>query len=114
MASSLDGIVFNPKKRLLTAPYLKIENIKNEYYGITMLGLFYKFKNNFKNYELRKKWLLDSKTTHSDLMVDKNILYLVYTRIGDKPESILYWAININLNNWNDWKAGSEKNTINP
>ena len=61
MASSLDGIVFNPKKRLLTAPYLKIENIKNEYYGITMLGLFYKFKNNFKNYEARKNGYLTLK-----------------------------------------------------
>ena len=96
MASCLDGIVFKPNKRLLTASYLKIDNIKNEYYGIIIPGLFYKFKNNFESNQTRKKWLLDSKTRHSDLMVDKNILYLVYTRIGDKLESILYRVININ------------------
>ena len=59
-------------------------------------GYFINLKITLKVIKPEKKWLLDSKTRHSDLMVDKNILYLVYTRIGDKLESILYRVININ------------------
>ena len=64
--------------------------------GLTFQGYFINLKITLKVIKPEKKWLLDSKTRHSDLMVDKNILYLVYTRIGDKLESILYRVININ------------------
>lgn len=64
--------------------------------GLPFQGYFINLKITLKVIKPEKKWLLDSKTRHSDLMVDKNILYLVYTRIGDKLESILYRVININ------------------
>jgi hypothetical protein len=64
--------------------------------GLTFQGYFINLKITLKVIKPEKKWLLDSKTRDSDLMVDKNILYLVYTRIGDKLESILYRVININ------------------
>lgn len=64
--------------------------------GLSFQGYFINLKITLKVIKPEKKWLLDSKTRHSGLMVDKNILYLVYTRIGDKLESILYRVININ------------------
>ncbi|MGY8946493.1 MAG: hypothetical protein ACKVJS_05505 [Flavobacteriales bacterium] len=114
MASSKNGIIFDTINKSLTAPYLKIEKVKNQYYGIAMPDLFYRLTGNFESYETREKWLLDSKTRHSDLMVDKNILYLIYTRIGNKPESILYRKIDIDSKDWNDWKAGPEKKLLVP
>jgi hypothetical protein len=33
---------------------------------------------------------------------------LIYSRIGDKPEKLVYRKVNIENSGWNSWQAGPE------
>jgi hypothetical protein len=56
----------------------------------------------------QKKWMLDADTKHACLMIQENILYLIYSRIGGTTERLLYRKVDLSINDWNKWVAGPE------
>ena len=73
-----------------------------------MSGFFYKFSKNLKKYETRKRLILETKVRYPSLLIQENILYLIYSSVGDLPEKIVYRKINLDNSDWNKWKAGPE------
>ena len=73
-----------------------------------MSGFFYKFSKNLKKYETRKRLILETKVRYPSLLIQKNILYLIYSSVGDIPEKIVFRKINLDNSDWNKWKAGPE------
>lgn len=73
-----------------------------------MSGFFYKFSKNLKKYETRKRLILETKVRYPSLLIQENILYLIYSSVGDIPEKIVYRKINLDNSDWNKWKAGPE------
>ena len=73
-----------------------------------MSGFFYKFSKNLKKYETRKRLILETKVRHPSLLIQENILYLIYSSVGDLPEKIVYRKITLDNSDWNKWKAGPE------
>ena len=52
--------------------------------------------------------MLDADTKHACLMIQENILYLIYSRIGGTTERLLYRKVDLSINDWNKWVAGPE------
>ena len=73
-----------------------------------MSGFFYKFSKNLKKYETRKRLILETKVRYPSLLIQENILYLIYSSVGDLPEKIVYRKIPLDNSDWNKWKAGPE------
>ena len=73
-----------------------------------MSGFFYKFSKNLKKYETRKRLILETKVRYPSLLIQENILYLIYSSVGDIPEKIVCRKINLDNSDWNKWKAGPE------
>lgn len=73
-----------------------------------MSGFFYKFSKNLKKYETRKRLILETKVRYPSLLIQENILYLIYSSVGDLPEKIVYRKITLDNSDWNKWKAGPE------
>ena len=73
-----------------------------------MSGFFYKFSKNLKKYETRKRLILETKVRYPSLLIQENILYLIYSSVGDIPEKIVFRKINLDNSDWNKWKAGPE------
>lgn len=73
-----------------------------------MSGFFYKFSKNLKKYETRKRLILETKVRYPSLLIQENILYLIYSSVGNLPEKIVYRKISLDNSDWNKWKAGPE------
>ncbi len=114
VALSKDGLQFEPVSGYIGAPYLRVFSKENYTYALGMPGFLYRSTNGLDNFEVRKRWLCGTDVRHSGLLQEENMVYIFYSRVGDKPERILYSQMDISSDDWNDWKMGPSKELLRP
>ena len=114
VALSSNGIDFTAQDGLIGAPYLRVFEYRDYYYGFAMPGFMYRSEDGIDNWELRNRWFFDTDTRHSGVHVVGNMLYVFYSRVGDSPERILYTTVDMKSDDWNDWTIGESYELLQP
>ena len=83
-------------------------------YTLGMPGFLYRSITGLDNFEVRKKWLFEIEVRHTGLLQEGDMLYIIYSRVGDIPERILYSQVDISSNDWEAWKATPPKELLRP
>ncbi|MDX2305669.1 MAG: hypothetical protein NW226_22875 [Microscillaceae bacterium] len=106
-AISNDGIHFTADTTILGESYFKVFEWKGTHYAIARAGQFYKSTdrglsfeegpNPFDKLQTEKNYL-----RHAAIHIQGDDLWIFYSKIGDKPESILLSKIKWTPN-WNEW-----------
>jgi hypothetical protein len=116
-ATSKNGIDFQPEKEILGDSYFRVFKWNHAYYAIAKTGILYRSKNGMSNFEKGPNPFLSiqnpSKLRHAAVLIQNNILYVFYSRIGDMPERILVSTIHLN-NDWNAWVATEPTTVLEP
>jgi hypothetical protein len=105
VAVSQDGLHFNPQAGFIGTSYMRVFELRNKTYGLTMPGFLYRSNDGLTNFEVRKQWLFDTDVRHSGIWLKDEVLYIFFSRVGDTPEQILYTKMNVSSDDWDLWKA---------
>lgn len=115
LATSENGIKFDRMKQQLAPFYLRIFHYNGYFYGIVkngnIDGMVVRSKSGITIFE-RGPHLLPN-WRHCGLLVKDNMLYVVFTIVGDSPERIYISCIQLDLD-WNNWKLGKIQELIRP
>jgi hypothetical protein len=103
VATSSDGLHFQARPELLTAPYLRVFEHRGSYLGLAMPGLLYRSADGLSGFRVRDRPLFAPNTRHAAVWARKDALYVFYTRVGDAPERILCSTIDVTSPDWNEW-----------
>ena len=108
VAVSKDGIHFEASSEVLGNSYFRIFQWHDHFYAMARLGQLYRSRDGMKNFEMGPnpfdRLFSRSRVRHVAVFVKNEILYIFYSRIGDKPECILLSTIKLNTE-WSKWKA---------
>jgi hypothetical protein len=126
LALSKDGIHFD---RIIDRPlapfYMRVFYYSDYMYGIVKGGGLWKSKTGLDEFELvtnlfnplmkEEVWHNHSGAVrHVGLYLDKHILHIFFSKIGDKPERILHTSIDLNNGHDKDWKVGKNTEIVKP
>jgi hypothetical protein len=114
VATSEDGLHFQARPELITAPYLRVVKHGGLYYGLAMPGLLYRSRDGLTGFRVRARPLFGANTRHAALWVRGDTLYVFYSRVGDAPERILCSAIELAARDWEDWTPGPPFEVLRP
>jgi len=103
VAISSDGLHFQARPELLTAPYLRVFEHRASYLGLAMPGLLYRSADGLSGFRVRARPLFAANTRHVAVWVKEGTLYVFYTRVGDAPERILCSTIDVTSPDWDEW-----------
>ena len=103
VAVSSDGINFSAYPQQIGEPYMRVFRWDNDYYALSMPGIFYRSHNGLDDFE-QGPTLFTSNMRHSALKLDDNTLSVFYTNAGDCPERILLSTIDLTPD-WRQWQA---------
>ena len=125
-ATSKDGLLFYPGTKILGKPYFRVFNWKGHLYAINSGGGLNRYDAESGEWDSREKSVLpyvtvddlygrrtDVKMRHSTVFVDKDLLYLFYSRKRDAPERILASTIRL-TDDWNQWSASQPIEVMRP
>lgn len=112
VATSADGVAFSAQPQRLTPSYLRMFWHRGQCYGMTMPGQFWRSPNGFDDFEKGPR-LFERDMRHSGLWVDGDTLHVLWTRVGDAPESILHTAVDL-TGDFMQWAQGDETLVMSP
>ena len=102
-ALSNDGLTWWVQSERINQTYLRVFNYKNKRYALGCGGQILK-QNSDGIFQLGPWSFGDRGHRHAGVLVRGDNLYVVWTRIGDTPEHILYSTIGMSYD-WRDWRA---------
>ena len=102
-ALSNDGLTWWVQSQRIKQTYLRVFRYKNKKYALGWGGQILR-QNSDGTFELGPWSFGDKGHRHASALVQGDKLHVVWTRIGDAPEQILYSTIDISLS-WRDWCA---------
>jgi len=102
-ALSNDGLTWRVQSMRINQTYLRVFHYKNTKYAIGWGGQILK-QNSDDIFELGPWSFGDQGHRHAGVLVQGDKLHVVWTRIGDAPEQILYSTIDMSYP-WQDWYA---------
>ena len=102
-ALSNDGLTWWVQSERINQTYLRAFNYKNTRYALGCGGQILK-QNSDGIFQLGPWSFGDRGHRHAGVLVRGDNLYVVWTRIGDTPEHILYSTIGMSYD-WRDWRA---------
>ena len=112
VATSSDGIHFEPRAPLLGPSYFRVIQHDGYHYALGMPGIFFRSKDGFNDFE-RGPTLFGTDQRHTALLKRGNELFVFWTRVGDVPERIYLSRIDIR-GDWSQWKAGEAVEILRP
>jgi hypothetical protein len=87
------------------------------FYGMARLGQLLRAANPLDQFELGGSPFRDSpyagRVRHVSLLEDNGLLHIVFSAIGDAPESILYTTMRM-TEDWNTWRIGPVSTVLTP
>lgn len=108
VATSIDGIHFNVSPEILGNAYFRVYRWHDFYYAMSKKGLLYRSENGLTDFEIGPNpfntLFSKSRVRHVAVQVRGDTLHVYYSRVGDKPESILMSTIKL-VPDWMIWKA---------
>lgn len=114
VALSKDGLNFTPEEGILSLPYLRVFEYRDQYYGLAMPGFIYRSDDGLKDFEVRKRWVFDPKSRHYGIHFDGTDLYIFHTKVGDAPEVIYYTRMDMSSADWDDWTTETLRELMRP
>ena len=112
LAISNNGLDFVAREESLGNSYLRVFRYANTWYALAMPGIFYRSTNGMTNFEVGPT-LFTEHMRHSAVHVQDNTLQVIYTNVGDAPESLLLSTIDLAAD-WLQWKASEPALLLKP
>lgn len=105
LALSRDGLNFTARLPVLGLPYMRLFPHGGWYYAIAMPGQTYRSRDGLDDFEAGPR-LTREPIRHHAILEHEGQCYVLWTRIGDRPERILLSELNIAAD-WQDWRLGA-------
>lgn len=101
VAMSPDGVNFNAVPGYITTPYLRAFRYNGEWFGIAMPGVLLRSPDGLQPYSACGN-ILSTNTRHCAVLVDGDILNVVWSVVGEAPERLYHGTINLgdDVSNW--------------
>jgi len=112
VAISTDGLNFKASTERLGRPYFRAFGWDGYTYALGMPGVFYRSRDGLTAFEEGPR-LFGPNMRHSALKLDRNVLSVFYTDVGDNPERILLATIALTPD-WRDWKESKPVTVLQP
>jgi hypothetical protein len=111
-AHSEDGINFTAHEPLLGPPYFRAFERQDRIYTLTWGGQLWRadrwqgpFEPGPSLVHYDSKGGIGEGFRHGEVFTRSNTLFILYCRMGDRPERILYVSVDMSPVDWNDWRA---------
>lgn len=111
-ATSTDGVAFAGLPDVLGRPYMRAFEHAGMTYALTMPGVFSRSADGLSGFE-EGPTLFQPEMRHSAVVVRGDMLHVVWTRVGDAPESILWSTIELTPD-WAEWAATEPIEVLRP
>lgn len=102
VATSHDGLHFEPHAEVLSAPYLRVFPHAGAWYGLAMPGQIYRSANGLTKFESGPS-LFEPNMRHAGVWLRGDSLWVFWTRVGDAPERILLSTVDLR-GDWMSWR----------
>jgi hypothetical protein len=112
VAVSSEGLHFDASVERLGRPYFRVFAWGGYTYALGMPGVFYRSRDGVTAFE-QGPTLFGRNMRHTALKLDRNILSIFYTDVGDNPESILLATIEL-VPDWLQWKESRAVTVLQP
>jgi hypothetical protein len=114
-AESSDGLTFQVKPAITRQSYLRVMPFEGRFYGMARLGQLLRAPTLLNAFELGGSPFRDSpyagRVRHVTLLEERDLLHIVFSAIGDAPESILYTTMK---GDWETWRIGPVSKVLVP
>jgi hypothetical protein len=108
-AESSDGLYFQVRPAITRQSYLRVLPYDGRFYGMARLGQLLRAADPLDAFEPGGSPFRDTpyagRVRHVSLLEKNGILHVVFSAIGEAPESILYTTIPM-TGDWQTWRAG--------
>jgi hypothetical protein len=105
IAVSSNGVDFEVLDETVFSNYLRAFSFRNEHFVLGMPGILYRSDRLDGGFKPRDSALFEPDMRHAGVWVEGEILHVLWSRVGDAPEGILYSRVDMSSSNWNDWQA---------
>jgi hypothetical protein len=116
-AESSDGLNFTVRPAITKHSYLRVIPFDGQFYGMARLGQLLRASNPLDAFELGGSPFRDSpyvgRVRHVTLLEERGLLHIVFSAIGDAPESILYTTMSMK-GDWDTWRIGPVSKVLVP
>jgi hypothetical protein len=116
-AESSDGLTFQVKPAITKQSYLRVIPFQGQFYGMARLGQLLTAPNPLEVFEPGGSPFRDSpyanRVRHVTLLEEKGLLHIIFSAIGDAPESILYTTMSMK-GDWDSWRIGPVSKVLVP
>ncbi|MBX2884882.1 MAG: hypothetical protein KTR32_33310 [Granulosicoccus sp.] len=120
LAISNDGIHFTAQKPLLGPPYFRVFQYQDYIYAFSWAGELHRSKHWQGPFENGPRVLPDPPDVdtfhgcrHCAVSLNDNTLTVFYSRIGDKPERIIYVTLAL-TEDWTNWRSSEPQTLLRP
>jgi hypothetical protein len=113
VATSSDGLVFAPRAPLLGPSYFRVFAHGGATYALAMPGVLYRAADPFGPFEPGPDLFGDPNQRHTALLLRGDTLWVVWSRVGDAPESLLLSRVAL-ADDWRGWRAGPPEVLLRP
>ena len=114
-AQSQNGLDFAVRSEILGKSYFRVFQYGGWHYALAKYdnvdGVLYRSRDGLTNFVEGLRLL--PRVRHTALWVDGDVLHLLYTRVGDRPERILYAMADLR-GDWRDWVFGEPELVLEP
>jgi hypothetical protein len=107
VALSGENLCFSAHPEILGSSYLRIFRHDDCFYAIAMPGQLYRSRDGLGNFETGPRLTTESIRHHALLQHDGQ-WYVLWTRVGDRPERILLSILNT-ADDWRQWRFGETR-----
>jgi hypothetical protein len=116
-AESSDGLTFQVKPAITRQSYLRVIPFDGRFYGMARLGQLLRASSPLDVFELGGSPFRDSpyagRVRHVTLLESNGLLHVVFSAIGDAPESILHTTMQMK-GDWDTWRIGPVSKVLVP
>jgi hypothetical protein len=112
VATSPDGLAFTARPEVLGRPYFRAFPHRGMTYALTMPGVFSRSADGLTGFE-QGPTLFEPAMRHAAVRVRGEQLHVLWTRVGDAPESILWSTIEL-TDDWDDWTVSEPVVVLRP
>ena len=116
-AESRDGLTFTTHPAITKQSYLRVVPYQGQFYGMARLGQLLRAPDALSAFELGDNPFRETpyagRVRHVSLFEDNGLLHIVFSAIGDAPESILHTTMRM-TGDWREWKVGAISEVLKP
>ena len=112
VATSSNGIDFHARPEVLGGSYFRVFQYEVWHYALVMPGQLLRSRDGLSGFEPGPK-LFEPEMRHSAVQVRGDTLHVLWTRVGDAPESILHSTIDLS-GDWMSWTESEPALVLSP